>query len=536
MPVPKMTVLWRAEEESWNAFSRRIREADGDLVIVLSSADNKLLLQKEDQMNFLEELAKLRYRLTLATKEPALIRDARNRGIRVVEKTRKLRSMLCGYARSSEALRYFSPSLWRQQWRSQLQTAGLISVPRARIFTLVLLSLGLFLFVFFRLLPSADVRVWPRSDIMTLTMNVTLVSSGSRIAASSRVRIQPLQTISVRVKKSITFDNISPEFTGNDASANMTIINDANEAYSFRAGTRLLNQAGMIFRIQAPVTVPAGERRTVLAKADHIDLYDKIIGARGNVPAGLQWEFIGLPIADRKIVYAKNPDAATGGTTSERTILQQKDIEAGRKRLEQELLLAAKQLVEEERQLRNARDPDARIELLAKDDIILAAYSGVVLPTIFLGQPVKSVPIEGELLYRVPAYDLHALQEIYGKELKEHVGDGKRLISDSVHIDPEKVIVIEYSDDGAPNNRYTGAWIKLTADIVGTEQFVLDPLSPLGAKFGKKVREAIVGLSVHDAQRILRNFPEVERVEIHLWPTWAGVLPSISSNIRISPQ
>ncbi|NOS67589.1 MAG: hypothetical protein HOO67_04470, partial [Candidatus Peribacteraceae bacterium] len=89
---------------------------------------------------------------------------------------------------------------------------------------------------------------------------------------------------------------------------------------------------------------------------------------------------------------------------------------------------------------------------------------------------------------------------------------------------------------GSKENRYTGSWIKITADVVGTEQFVLDPLSQVGAKFGKKVREAIAGLSVHDAQRILRNFPEVDRVEIRLWPPWAGVLPSIPSNIRITPQ
>jgi hypothetical protein len=72
--------------------------------------------------------------------------------------------------------------------------------------------------------------------------------------------------------------------------------------------------------------------------------------------------------------------------------------------------------------------------------------------------------------------------------------------------------------------------------VIGTEQFVLDPLTPVGSQFGSKVREAIAGLSVHDAQRILRNFPEVERVEISIWPPWSGTLPTIPSNITISPQ
>jgi hypothetical protein len=125
-----LTVLWRSEEESWNAFARRIREAQGDLIVVLSSADNTLLLQEEDRRHFLEELAKLRYRVKLATKEPVVAAGARKEGIRVLEKTRQLRSLLREHPRAAEALRYFSPSLWRQQWRSRLQTVGILSVPR----------------------------------------------------------------------------------------------------------------------------------------------------------------------------------------------------------------------------------------------------------------------------------------------------------------------------------------------------------------------------------------------------------------------
>lgn len=536
MSDQKITVLWRAEEESWNAFSRRVRETEGDIIVVLSSADNTHLLQEEDRAHVLEELAKLRYRVKLATKEPAVIADARRRGIRIIDKTRKLRALLGDHERATEALRYFSPSLWRQQWRSRLQTIGLLSVPRMRIFVLVGLSIGLFGFVFFRLLPSAEVRVWARSDIITQTMNITLVSSGANLELSERVRVRPLYTIDARVHRAITFDDISPEFTGKDASVEMTVINDARESYSFRKGTRLLNQAGMIFRIQRAVTVEAGSKVTVPAKADHLDLYGKITGARGNVPAGLEWEFPGLPVDERKLVKAKNLQPATGGETSERTVLQQSDLDAGRKRLRQELLVAAKQLIEEERELRSAQDASMRLELLAKDDIIRSTESGFILPVQFLGQPVRSVPIEGQLLYSVPAYNLQDIQETYSKELHAHASEGKSLIPDSVHIDPEKVIVIEYDDDGSKEHKYTGKWVKITADITGTERFVLDPLTPVGAKFGKKVREAIAGLSVQDAQRILRNFPEVERVEIRMWPPWSNLIPAIPSNITITPQ
>ncbi len=535
MPDPKITVLWRSDEESWNAFARRIRETDGEAVVVLSSADNTHLLQEDVRGPFLEELAKIRYRLRLASKEPVVVARARKHGIRVIDRTRKLRSLLAGHPHVAEALRFFSPSLWRQQWRSRLQTVGLLSVPKVRIWVLVLLSAGLFVFVIFRLLPSADVRIWPRSDLVTQTINVTLVATGATLQLSENVRVQPLEKLTVRVRKSITFDDISPEFTGKDAKVEMTVVNKSAETYSLRAGTRLLNQAGMIFKLGAPVIVAPGGRVTVPSVADHVDLYGKIIGRRGNVPAGLQWEFPGLPVPERTLVYAQNEKAATGGETAERTVLQQKDIDAGRKRLQQELLVSAKQLIEEERQLRSA-DPKTRLELLAKDDVISTTYSGFVLPTEFLGQPVLSVPIEGELVYTVPAYNLQGLQETYSSELQAHTGEGRRLVPESVHIDPDKVIIIEYGDDESDKYLFTGDWLKITADVAGTEQFVIDPLTPTGAKFGRKVRDAIAGLPVNDAQRILRNFPEVERVEIRLWPPWSSALPEIPSNITIRPQ
>lgn len=528
MPDAKpVAVAWRNEEESWSSFARRIRDTKGDLIVILSSADNAVLLQEEERKQFVEDIAKVRYRVKLATKEPAVIAEARRAGLRVFDKTRKLRKALTGNPKMAEALRFFSPSLWRQQWRSKLQSAGLLSVPKMRIWILVGLSVGLFGFVVFRLLPSADVRVWARADLVSQTMNITLVASGSGIKPPAHVRTLPLVKIRVTVRKSITFEDISPEFTGTDASVTMTVYNSSREQYSFRKGTRLTNQAGMVFRIQDAIFVPANDKVTVKAVADHLDLYDEVIGKRGNVPAGLQWEFPGLSPDERKLVYAKNLVAATGGATNYRTVLQKRDLETAEKRLRQELLVSAKQLVEEERQLMSATG-EKKIELLAKDDVIAMTYTGFVLPTQFLGQPVLSVPVEGGLTYTMPAYDVNLVHETFSKELQAHTGEGKQLLPESIHVDPSRIIIIEYDDNFA--------WIKITADILGTEQYELDPLSPVGSRFGKKLRESIVGLSVHDAVRILRNFPEIDKVDIRLWPPWNGYLPAIPSNISISPQ
>ena len=121
---------------------------------------------------------------------------------------------------------------------------GLLSLPKIRIWFLIALSGGLFLFVFFKLLPSADVRIRPREDAVNQTANIFLVQSGAMVEIPSRVRTMALIPITVHVERSITFDQISKEFIGKSAEALITIINESNEPYSLRTGTRLLNQAG----------------------------------------------------------------------------------------------------------------------------------------------------------------------------------------------------------------------------------------------------------------------------------------------------
>jgi hypothetical protein len=90
------------------------------------------------------------------------------------------------------------------------------------------------------------------------------------------------------------------------------------------------------------------------------------------------------------------------------------------------------------------------------------------------------------------------------------------------------VRVILYDDDLS--------WAKITAELTGTEEFVLDPLTPTGAVFAQRVRESITDKPKAEALRIVQNMPEVDHVEISIWPFWSDSLPSIPSHITIAPQ
>lgn len=526
-----MTVLSRRAEESWHSFERRCAESAGDILVILTPMDGSRISAGE-RGTLLGTFAPMHARLVLAVRDSSFAAEARHRGIRVIDRSRALRHFLGSHPSRDEALRLFSPSLWQQHLRSRLQTMGLLSLPRLRVWFLILLSGGLFAFVFFRLLPSADVHIWPRRDSVSQTLNVYLVQSGATLDIPAHVRTRPLVALTVRVTHSITFDQISKEFIGTSAEVPMTIVNKTDQTYSLRKGTRLANQAGMVFRMQEPLNIPPGQEVTIKSKADIFDLYDEIIGERGNVPAGLRWEFPGLAPEERTLVYGENRVPAKGGKTAYRNVLQKSDLELARKKLEQDLLASAKQMVEEERIVRNARSSTGALRVLSSthryDEIQRVSYSNFSLPTEFLGQPVTSVPVGGSIVYTIYTYDAPDILGLLRKELGAHISQGKRLLPDSLGVDRLVVHVIDYAPDFA--------WIKTTVDLTGTEQYVLDPLTPTGARFGQEVREKVAGLTRDDATRIIQNLPEVEKVEIRLWPPWDTSLPTIPSSIAITPM
>ena len=522
-----LNVLIRREEESWNAFVKRVLETSGNLIVIIGEADVELLEDPTERKSFVEACSNVKTRLRIATKDPVLARASRAESIRVLDRTGILRRAIGEHPSAAEALRLFAPHRWRQELRSQLQTMGLLSLPKLRVWFLILLSATLFAFVILRLLPSAQIQVWPRRDTISETANVMLTFSGAA-NLPSHVRTMPLIPIKLTVWRTLQFDQISKEFIGTSAEVRITLVNKSTEGYSIRKGSRLTNQAGMIFKMIKGVYLVPGTEVTVRARAADEDLFGTIIGDRGNVPAELKWDLPGLYPEERKLVYGVNHERASGGTTAYRTVLKQKDLDVAVELLKKELTAAAKQQVGEERIARNLANPSMRLTLLNYSQLTKTFFHDIVAPTDLLGQTVDRITVEGSVDFKMFSYDAIAILGMLRKQLTAHIETDKNLLAETLSLDHLVTHVIDYPDDFS--------WIKLTVDLAGTEEYVLDPLTPTGASFGKKVRESVRGQPLLDAERILKNMPEVERVKLSLWPPWSSRLPSLPSHIFIKPQ
>ncbi len=528
-PRQDTIVLTLDDAEAWSSFLRRMQDTDGTLLVVLSPQQGEDLAADPKLAAFLSACRSIGNRLFLACKADALVSAAKLRGVRCIVSEEDLRTHLPDIHELPEALRTFSPQLWRLQLTTHLQRLGLLSLPKMRVYGLTAVSVLLFVFVVFRLLPSSEIRVWPRKETVSQTTNIILALSGAQLE-TAHVRTMPLIPIVVTLQKQITFDQITKVFEGVAAKLSITVINNADEPYSFRKGTRLTNQAGMVFRLRDAVVVPARSEATVPAYSDDTDIFGQIIGDRGNVPADVRWDFIGLPVEERTFVYGVNRTSGTGGSTSYRTVLTKEDIQQGRERLERELLADANKAVEDERLLRNQRNPRQQLEVLRPqfNKLSITTYHDFAYPEELLGEAVLSVPLEEQITFTAFAYDAKAILSMLSDELQSHVREGKQLLLDSLMLNNLDIRVIGFDD--------AFQWIKLTADLAGTDRFILDPLTPNGALFAKRVRERVAGKTREEALRVIRNMPEVENINISLWPPWSRRLPEIPAHILIRSE
>ncbi|MCB9808424.1 hypothetical protein H6770_04180 [Candidatus Peribacteria bacterium] len=520
-------VLFPDEGEPLASFEKRIIESKGEVVVLFSGMEPLLVREKDARQRLMNTCKKYSTRLRIASRHALIIKGARQRGIRVVSTVSDLKKLLSGSVQLEDAVREFQPHIWRQQLRSQLQRMGLLSLPKLRIWLLIFISVFLFGFVVFRLLPSAEIRVWPQEEPISQTANIFLAQSGAIASLPERVRVLDLIPITVRVDKTITFDQISREFIGTNATTLMQVSNNSLEPYWLKQGSRLRNEAGMIFRIRDSIKVEPGEHISVLAEADPVDIFGEILGDRGNVPAGLKWNFTGLDPDEQKLVFATNIDSGTGAVSSYRTVLSAYDIDVAKKQLETELLSEAKRLIEEQRDVMNARGDGTAYDILYYDELTQTEFMDMDLPTEFINAPVKTIPVTGSIMYTMYVYDTQKVLDMLSREITSHVNENRRLLEHTLKLSSLVTHVIDYTDDFS--------WIKITVDLTGTEQHILDPLSPTGAVFAKKVRKAVKGLHSIEAQRIVNNFPEVKKAEVSVWPPWSSILPTIPSSIVITP-
>ena len=212
----------------------------------------------------------------------------------------------------------------------------------------------------------------------------------------------------------------------------------------------------------------------------------------------------------------------TGGTTLVHTKVTEEDLTAAKTKLEsdlQEKALAA--LRKEVLSLGNEQGLD--LKLLEDSDAIVYGAAIIDVPYELVGQEMDSFEIKGSLSISGAAYDGDALYNILKTEIVSVQTPGKQLIA--VKEDSVSIVVLEVNN--------AGLTYKLTVQIQGIEEYEIDPELEGGADLAEKIKEHIAGKSIEEATNYIQNLPEVNQVEITVWPFWSPTIPNLPENIKI---
>ncbi|MBN2307021.1 hypothetical protein JXD20_03475 [Candidatus Peregrinibacteria bacterium] len=397
------------------------------------------------------------------------------------------------------------------------------------------LSLALFLIITYIALPGATVYVKPKFDNIEYTVNITLADKrkNQNLLSRNEPHVVASEEILTVTKQTKIFNTTSKIFDGVNAQGFITIYNISEDEWPLKKETRFKTKDGLIFRVKEGVFVPPKTvdeegietpgTYTAAVEADEFDIYDHPIGERGNIGPS-QFTIPGLSEYNQKLLWGESSQAMEGGVTRYQRVVQEEDIEAAKKQIHDNLTLMAREdlntHIEEMNRLNHTN-----LVLLDDSRYLKTDLQELRISDDLEGSLREKFEVFAQIEAKGVAYDFNQMFAILKKELKTRVHPDMQIRDDSIR--PESVSLESVSEDEALGQ------IKVTATIKGIQEYVIDSSLQAGFRFSTKVKERIVGLTAEEAENYVGNLPEVDKVEIKLWPIWVSRIPRIADNIEV---
>lgn len=406
--------------------------------------------------------------------------------------------------------------------RLERKPLGLYLTPGKKRWVAALLagSVMLFFMIAYIALPGATLSIEPASSVITKAVNVILESNPRDARSIQSVPVSTTATLSINHTAS------GIESKGENASGLLTIINKSGVERPLISQTRFQTDGGVVFRIQKEAIVPSGSSENpgtleVNVIADTLDANGVPVGDRGNIEPS-RFFLPGLKEDSRDALYAESYAAMTGGTRVVEVYVTEDDLMAAKSELENQLKDKAIAALRKE-VLSQGSSANKTLKLLEDSDTLTYGTAVIELPYALIGQKLKTFDVVGTMTIKGVAYDWDALVSILKAEIVSAKTPGKQLTAVQ-----ENTISLQVLEADNTNRTY-----KVTAQIQGIEEYEINPELDGGNRLADKIKEHVAGKSVKEAENYIQNLPEVNKVEISMWPVWSVRLPSLPENIKI---
>lgn len=388
------------------------------------------------------------------------------------------------------------------------------------ISALLFASLGVFGLIAYIALPGATIQIVPASTVVTKASNISLTKN-PRDSHDLMV-----YNVASEAELTLTYHSSGTKSLGGNASGTVTIYNISNKNWPLIKDTRFQTDTGIVFRIKQEINVPRGNPDNpgeiqVTVYADPLDANGAAVGERGNIGPS-KFFLPGLKEDTRQLLYAESAEYMTGGTTDVKTYVTDEDLLAAASKIEEELKEKALSALRKE-VLAQATANNMTLSLLEDSDIIQYGVAEVKLPKESVGKETDTFEVTGTMKISGVAYDSQGLLSILKSEIMSTKTPGKKLVK----ID-DKSISINVFEVNIKGDAY-----KFTAQIQGIEEYAIDTEDETGANLVKKIEEHVAGKPVEEAESYIQNLPEVNSVEIKMWPFWSPTIPTLPDNIKI---
>lgn len=396
-------------------------------------------------------------------------------------------------------------------------------------FITLLVSIGLFVFVFYFAVNKTSVYITPDITIKTAAKNLTFEYKPEESIFQDK-NIIPLKQVSKLVYLNETFGTTGiDESSVSRASWEVTLYNKLPEKVRLRANTRLQSEEWIIFTTQGSVDIPAAFtdwtwkliiwERSINVQAKLYDEDDNFIWTRGNTGT---WKLLMLPGLknDQDKIYAYTTWVISWGTNDYKKILWEDDIKNAKILLEWQLqdyaLSQAKDEIRENNKINNVT-----YKILEVDDIIKWSNLWITWDEeLKVWTKMESFELNGTIKITTYTYNT----ELVLNHLKWTIKDGLLdEIEDLRYIDKSSMRIAMVI-----NRQEQPFKIKASAEIQAS--FTHNFLSKKN-NYVEKLKFTIAGMNKEEAKKILLNNSKISNVDIESRPFFMTKISSIPNNI-----
>ncbi|MDH5243712.1 MAG: baseplate J/gp47 family protein [Chloroflexota bacterium] len=321
----------------------------------------------------------------------------------------------------------------------------------------------------------------------------------------------PAEVIEVDVEAQDTFPATGVRVEETAATGTVRFVNlDPTSSNSIAKGAEVSTSAGIRFRTDAKVTVPAAElvfdpdagKFTVEPATETVKVTAVDAGPDGNVAANA------ITVTPRGegplFLKVSNPDPTTGGARQEFLRVTQEDVDAALAALQGQLDAAFADRLDD-------ADLAGGEATVFPETAELGAATANVDPETLVGTEADTFDLGASATGTVTAVDAAPVRLIAEARLEATVDPGHQLVQGSSEITESPAVV-----DGDT----------ITYPVVATARQVaiLDPI---------ELEAQILGKPVDEARDTLGAYGDVL---LEVWPDWVATIPSLDARVEVTVE